>query len=111
LLAQHFLNQARALVPQSAPAHLSPGALRRLEQHAWPGNLRELRHEMQRALVMTAGKDEILEEDLSPNLRFPRAQSSKVAATGIESILQDPSATLEEKLAATEEELIARALA
>lgn len=36
VLAQHFLNQGRALVPRAA-ATLSPGALRRLEAHAWPG--------------------------------------------------------------------------
>ncbi|HEU4533243.1 MAG TPA: sigma-54 dependent transcriptional regulator, partial [Polyangiaceae bacterium] len=45
LLAQHFLNQARALAPGRAPPRLSPGAQRCLEAHAWPGNLRELRHE------------------------------------------------------------------
>jgi DNA-binding NtrC family response regulator len=42
--------------------------MRRLEAHGWPGNLRELRHEMQRALVMAAGRGEILEDDLSPAL-------------------------------------------
>ena len=102
VLAQHFLNQARALVPRAAAATLSPGALRRLEAHAWPGNLRELRHEMQRALVMGAGRGEILEEDLSPALRRP------VAA-----VVTEPSegATLEEKIAGLERREIAAALA
>src|SRR6185369_17059759 len=58
VLAQHFLNQARALVPRAAAATLSPAALRRLEAYPWPGNLRELRHEMQRALVMAVGRGE-----------------------------------------------------
>ena len=105
LLAQHFLNQARALVPQAAAAHLSPGAMRRLEQHAWPGNLRELRHEMQRALVMSAGRHEILEEDLSPALRGDARRG------GSRSEPPSSSSTLEEKIAALEIAEITKALA
>ena len=104
LLAQHFLNQGRALVPRAGAATLSPGALRRLEAWAWPGNLRELRHEMQRALVMAAGRGEILEEDLSPGLRRPAPAPSADAAKPIE------GATLEEKIAALERREIAAAL-
>jgi DNA-binding NtrC family response regulator len=102
MLAQHFLNQARALVPRAGATTISPGALRRLEAHGWPGNLRELRHEMQRALVMAAGRGEILEEDLSPALRRPAPAAE--AAT-------DPGSTLEEKIAALERREIAAALA
>jgi DNA-binding NtrC family response regulator len=104
LLAQHFLNQARALVPQAGAARLSPEAQRRLEQHAWPGNLRELRHEMQRALVMTAGRGEILEEDLSPGLRMPQLSGAADAARAL------PGTTLEEKIAALEYAEISRVL-
>ena len=107
LLAQHFLNQARALVPQAGEVRIGPEVLRRLEQHAWPGNLRELRHEMQRALVMAAGRGEILEEDLSPALRGTRAQAERSSAGGA---LHDPKATLEEKIAALEQAEIARVL-
>jgi DNA-binding NtrC family response regulator len=101
VLAQHFLNQARALVPKSGAVTLSPAALRRLEAHAWPGNLRELRHEMQRALVMAAGRNEIFEEDLSPALRRPAAAAAEAPE----------GATLEEKIAALERREIAAALA
>ena len=106
LLAQHFLNQARALVPRSGAATLSPAALRRLEAYAWPGNLRELRHEMQRALVMGAGRGEILEEDLSPSLR---GRSAAAAAGGHGA--PGEGATLEEKIAYLERHEIAAALA
>ncbi len=111
LLAQHFLNQARSLVPHAGPARLSPEALRCLERHAWPGNLRELRHEMQRALVMAAGRDEILEEDLSPGLRAARAGGGVIPAAGVQSALSDPRSTLEEKIAALEQAEIGRVLA
>ena len=105
VLAQHFLNQARALVPRAAAATLSPGARRRLEAWPWPGNLRELRHEMQRALVMAAGSGEILEEDLSPALRAPSPGRGEAAGSAAE------GATLEEKIAALERREIAAALA
>ena len=111
LLAQHFLNQARSLVPHAGQARLSPEAMRCLERHAWPGNLRELRHEMQRALVMAAGRDEILENDLSPALRVARAAAGSTPPPGAQSVLADPAATLEEKIAALEQAEITRALA
>jgi DNA-binding NtrC family response regulator len=100
VLAQHFLNQARALVPGGGAATLTPAAMRLLEAHAWPGNLRELRHEMQRALVMAAGRGEILEEDLSPTLRTRRPAPDE----------PDEAAPLEDKIAALERREIARAL-
>ncbi|HEU4405282.1 MAG TPA: sigma-54 dependent transcriptional regulator [Polyangiaceae bacterium] len=103
LLAQHFLNRARALAPGRALPRLSAAAQRCLEAHAWPGNLRELRHEMQRALVLAAGRDEIWPEDLSPALRPNDA--APPPAGGPE------PATLDEKIAALERAEIARALA
>jgi DNA-binding NtrC family response regulator len=99
VLAQHFLNQARAIVPGSATPKLSGDAIRCLETHAWPGNLRELRHEMQRALVMAAGRPVILPEDLSPQIqgKTPAAPSSE-------------GKTLEEKIALLERSELVRAL-
>jgi DNA-binding NtrC family response regulator len=108
LLAQHFLNQAHALVPRALRATLSPGAIRRIEAYAWPGNLRELRHEMQRALVMAAGRGEILEEDLSPALRRD-VEGAKAASSG-DAGADEGQGTLEEKIAALERREIARAL-
>jgi DNA-binding NtrC family response regulator len=99
LLAQHFLNQARALVPGARAARLSPEALRRVEAYAWPGNLRELKHEMQRALVLAAGRDEILENDLSPALR-----------SGPAALVGEGGGTLEEKIVALERREIEAAL-
>jgi len=100
VLAQHFLNQARALVPGARAARLAPDALRALETHGWPGNLRELRHEMQRALIMAAGRDEVLVDDLSPGVR----RAAPAAPTEAE------GATLEAKLAALERTELAAAM-
>lgn len=103
ILAQHFLNQARAMVPRASLARLSPAALRAMESHAWPGNLRELRHEMQRALVLAAGREEILEEDLSPALRRPQLPAREPRAG-------EPIQSLEEKIAELERRELAAAL-
>ena len=103
LLAQHFLNQARALVPFANSPRLSPEALRRIEGYAFPGNLRELRHEMQHALVMAAGRDEILEADLS----LSRTSASVVPTAGAFDL---EAGTLEEKIARLERREIEAAL-
>jgi two-component system, NtrC family, response regulator AtoC len=65
LLAQHFLNQCAHLNPDGRPKLLSDAAREALHEHHWPGNLRELRHEMQRATVLAGERREIQPEDLS----------------------------------------------
>jgi transcriptional regulator with PAS, ATPase and Fis domain len=101
VLAQHFLGRAQLMVPFSRGTRLGADALRALESHGWPGNLRELRSEMQRALVLAAGREEILPEDLSPALRG----SSRLAPKS------GTARTLEEKLAELEGRELRAALA
>ncbi len=63
-LAEHFLAQlASEESSLSAPPRISASALRSLERYAWPGNLRELRNALARAMVL-AGEDEIEAEHL-----------------------------------------------
>jgi DNA-binding NtrC family response regulator len=61
LLAEHFLRQLDGL---GAPPPLGAAARAALRAHAWPGNLRELRHCVQRAAVLGAGQAELQPEDL-----------------------------------------------
>jgi DNA-binding NtrC family response regulator len=65
LLAKHFLNQSAHLCPDGRPRLLSDAAAESLVAHPWPGNIRELRHEMQRASVLAGERREIQPEDLS----------------------------------------------
>lgn len=65
LLATHFLNQAAALSADGRPKTLSEAARQALIEHTWPGNLRELRHEMQRATVLIGERRDIEPDDLS----------------------------------------------
>jgi two-component system response regulator AtoC len=64
LRAEHF----RSLIEEQEKAGVlawDPAALRILEEHAWPGNVRQLRNVVHRAYVMTEGDTigpEVLEE-------------------------------------------------
>lgn len=51
-LARHFLDEVAAEVGVRT---LSPPALRRLLEHGWPGNIRELRNVMRRAALLSDG--------------------------------------------------------
>ena len=53
-LARHF---ARALSPSGREVKLSPEAERKLQGHPFPGNVRELKNVIQRALIMGDGKN------------------------------------------------------
>jgi len=99
LLAQHFLNACAQLSADGKPKRLSDAAAEALLTHRWPGNLRELRHEMQRASVLAGARAEIQPEDLSfsgsgqpaPSLAEGTSLQAKVEALErreIESALQ-----------------------
>jgi len=53
-LAEHFLAQLRKKIPTGI-RRISKDALKVLEKHLWPGNCRELRNVIERALVLGDG--------------------------------------------------------
>jgi DNA-binding NtrC family response regulator len=52
-----------------APSKVSDAALERLLRYAWPGNIRELRNVLERAMIMGRGAPEILPMHLAPEVR------------------------------------------
>jgi two-component system response regulator HydG len=52
LLADHYLNYYARKYHKQVRA-ISPGALEKLKRYAWPGNIRELQHAIERAVIMT----------------------------------------------------------
>jgi NtrC-family two-component system response regulator AlgB len=56
-----------------APAAFSPDALEALERYGWPGNLRELRNVVERAVILSRG-DVIGLESLPGTLASPQAE-------------------------------------
>jgi two-component system response regulator AtoC len=61
-LARSFLEQAATVQARTVPT-LSPAALELLRVYSWPGNIRELRNTMERALLLCTG-DRITPDDL-----------------------------------------------
>jgi len=62
LLADHFLKKLRRRT-RSAVSAVGPGALKRLMDYDWPGNVRQLENIIERALVLAEG-DVLRESDL-----------------------------------------------
>lgn len=98
LLAAYFLGRAAALTSDGLAKRLSTGAEAKLAEHDWPGNLRELRHEVQRATVLAGGRGTIEPGDLG----FPHAKDAAAA--------REPR-TLHEMVEALEKREIEAALA
>ena len=61
-LAQHFVRMISAELKRAAP-RLRPEALQRLLAHAYPGNVRELKNTLERAIIY-AGRDELGSEHI-----------------------------------------------
>jgi DNA-binding NtrC family response regulator len=97
LLATHFLNLSASLCADGLPKRLTDEGLQTLLTHQWPGNLRELRHEMQRATIM-AGTRSLLGPD---DFRWHHATTPSSSQTHL---------TLAEKVEALERQEIEAAL-
>ncbi len=60
LLTHHFLasiNADSAGRPEAQNKTITPAALKLLQSHTWPGNIRELYHTLLRAVIWSAGPD------------------------------------------------------
>jgi transcriptional regulator with GAF, ATPase, and Fis domain len=76
LLASHFLRRASQELNRPAP-RLTATDLRALQQYDWPGNVRELAHVIERALILTDGR----QLRLGPALAFARARPAHPPAS------------------------------
>jgi transcriptional regulator with PAS, ATPase and Fis domain len=111
-LSQVFLERLAGEQGRSPPA-LTPAALELLEKHSWPGNLRELRNVMGRALVLCQGgaiQPEHLVFDAAPQGRSarPEAEPTPLGSTPIPTA--QAGGTLGEDIAALERQRILAAL-
>ena len=52
LLANHFLKHYAAKYDKSV-TKISEGAMSRMHKHPWPGNIRELQHAIERAMILS----------------------------------------------------------
>jgi DNA-binding NtrC family response regulator len=85
-LAEHFLARA---APHSLPVRFSEEALAKLVQHDWPGNVRQLRNVVQRALLLRG-------EGLTIPASAITFDEARPAATGDDDTLFVRGLTMEE---------------
>ena len=81
-LANYFIRQ---YAPAGEPYTLSPEALKKLQEHNWPGNIRELENVIQRALCFTDPgilnpEDLQIDEDSRKISGFSNADSAAIKA-------------------------------
>jgi DNA-binding NtrC family response regulator len=95
-----------ALRAKKTPPMLSPEALRHLRAYPWPGNIRELRNTLERAVVLAGDRPLQVEHlPLEPRL-LPAEPPAPVASSS-----QDEQSALQERLDTLERERIVDALA
>ncbi|HYH97984.1 sigma 54-interacting transcriptional regulator [Hyalangium sp.] len=119
-LARYFIERSTAENKRSAPG-LTPEAQSLLERHSWPGNIRELRNIMGRALVLCRGEaiqpehlvfdsaPKVLEP--APKVLEPAPKELEPTSPGSPALSSAPaSGTLGEDIAALERQRILEAL-
>jgi DNA-binding NtrC family response regulator len=67
-LIDRITGELRRQLPH-APADTSEAALDQLLRHSWPGNIRELRNVLERAMIVGRGSRQIAIEHLPPDVR------------------------------------------
>jgi two-component system response regulator AtoC len=67
-LVAHVIGELRPSLPD-APAVVSDAALERMLRYSWPGNIRELRNVLERAMIMSRGQPSIGPEHLPGDVR------------------------------------------
>ena len=98
-LAEHFL---RMYSPRGQTVRLTPATIERLQQHAWPGNIRELRNVVHRGLLLRKGAN------LEPgDITFDQEVNRE---TGVAVPELPPGMTLEQMLLKLERQIVEAAL-
>lgn len=80
-LARNFLGRLASRIGRHGMT-LSPSADRRLEQHGWPGNIRELENVIQRAMILAPGDTIDVEHLLLPQQSAAPAEIAGVGGVG-----------------------------
>ncbi len=115
-LSEHFLKHFSERVGKPALS-LASDAMNSLTNYSWPGNVRQLRNEMERVVAYAAAGTKVAANDLSPELvagvvrRQPGRVSTTAGANGIRSDAgANGSPSLKEATAVFEKRLIEEAL-
>ncbi|MBN2720609.1 MAG: sigma-54-dependent Fis family transcriptional regulator [Proteobacteria bacterium] len=83
-LARYFLDRLRVELDSGRAAVLSEKAIEKLMDYNWPGNIRELKNVLERALF-TSGKDVLEPSDI----QLPEGEAASIGRMGSERKLKD----------------------
>lgn len=112
LLLEHFLALLNRQLGKEVKG-IAPGALQRLLEYDWPGNIRELQGVLRQALLQCSG-EVLLESNLPAELKASSVQSSREKPTESRVSKQSTgglSQFINERLAALSKDLYAETLA
>ncbi len=107
-LAEHFVVKFAAQMGKAITG-ISGGALTRLREHQWPGNIRELENAMERAVALEQSPT-ILPESLPEQLNLPVGAAPAVSGLAPQEGIPDGGFDLERHVQHIEREYIAEAL-
>lgn len=107
LLARHFVEKI-CKVEDLPLKRLSRSALERLEQHHWPGNIRELENTIERAIALSGRRTDLIPEDflLPVNIRKSAQPLTELSTLTI----PESGLDFEEIIAGIERNMIEQAL-
>jgi DNA-binding NtrC family response regulator len=99
LLAEHFLQMFQVSMNKSVRT-ISPPARQKLLSHRWPGNIRELRNAIERALILETSRE--LQASSLPGFQIEsRLQKNQSVQVALDESLDDALARIERELIAT----------
>jgi len=105
-LALHFIELHATQLRRPTPT-LSRGQLQRLVDHDWPGNIRELKNVLERAVILSQGQKLALDLAFGPH---DSSTTPNVQSQTIDNGIQDDKILSERDLKSIEASNIARAL-
>jgi DNA-binding NtrC family response regulator len=88
VLAEYFLRRLPHDLGTRGDCELSEGALRALQSYSWPGNIRELRNVLERAILLSDNKV-LREKDLHFDIPTEPPASSQTAIRTLEEMEKD----------------------
>ncbi|HTV41544.1 MAG TPA: sigma-54 dependent transcriptional regulator [Candidatus Sulfotelmatobacter sp.] len=96
LLAEHFLRLFQSTMNKNVRT-ISPAARQKLLSHRWPGNIRELRNAIERALILETSRE--LQASSLPDFQVEsRLQKNQPVQVAVDESLDDALARIEREL-------------
>lgn len=96
ILARHFIQKYSSRIKKEVSG-LTPEALRLMETFPWPGNIRELENELERAVTLAEQGSAITPQLLSPRLRDRSSNASPNQPQGLKGAVEQLERSLIEK--------------